>query len=237
MKANVHGKTHCSLIKQGKGYIFQAIHNSETDSDVVFCCVHLPSNPAEINDRNKCLKNAIEDINKFYPLPKGKQVQKEEDGIVKPPTIFIAGDMNYRTSTDKDVKDETARKEIIEFQCKEINFRKDSCSHIPNDNENCAACKRENEERCKKIKDIDQLNHFLETEGGKEYNLNEALITFCPTCRFDENDAARPYDNDRWPAFCDRVLYIGARIKTKEYRAKLISSRSDHNAVILEATI
>jgi hypothetical protein len=131
----------------------------------------------------------------------------------KPYKMFLFGDLNYRTSQVDKVKDDAEKLAIHNYQCLKV-------GDLPSN-----------------MVFHDQLDKEL-LKLQNDYDLREPERYFCPTCRFLEHaihiDEAsqRVYDTKRIPSWCDRILFQGgSSITPIEYKSKIITLGSDHNAV------
>ena len=145
--------------------------------------------------------------------------------------IFLAGDLNYRTSNRSPSKEDISR-----FPRHDTD--QDSPSHFS-----------------RLLKD-DQL--VQEMRQGKSFHgLSEAPIEFPPTYKY--SDAARSaarfdtsladgewkWSSHRWPSWCDRILYLDlppgvgekGRVKPHVYNALPLLPHSDHRPVALAISV
>lgn len=156
------------------------------------------------------------------------------DGSVYKPTyhLFVAGDLNYRTSTMS-----PAPNDHIEL-FPQPHHDKSSPQHY------------------KSLFENDQLNQERVAERTLQ-GLIEAPVTFPPTYKYeivepfltpDENLAKWHWATHRWPSWCDRILYLDlpdwmqwrypkAKITTQRYTALPLQPTTDHRAVTLEVKI
>ncbi len=155
----------------------------------IFANCHLPFDPKNPKSRTNCLLKICEKINMI--------------GNKDTNSIFIFGDLNYRTSDQKVITIED-KQMIDKFRCSSTNLQKTITT--------------------------DQLHLALRTNPLKLYKLREANITFCPTCKFQYSNKKRNYNNKRIPSWCDRILFKGDMV-CKKYKSLLLSTNSDHNAV------
>jgi len=156
------------------------------------------------------------------------------DGSIYKPTyhLFVAGDLNYRTSTMS-----PSPNDHIEL-FPQPHHDKSSPQHYK--------CLFEN----------DQLNQ--ERAAGRTlHGLIEAPITFPPTYKYeivepfltaDEEISKWQWATHRWPSWCDRILYLDlpdwmkrqypkVEITTLKYTALPLQPTTDHRAVTLEVKI
>ena len=156
------------------------------------------------------------------------------DGSIYNPTyhLFVAGDLNYRTST---------------------------MSPAPNDHIELFPQPRHDKsspQHYKSLFENDQLNQ--ERAAGRTLQgLIEAPVTFPPTYKYEVVEPFLTPDEDlerwqwathRWPSWCDRILYLDlpdwmnwrypkAKITTQRYTALPLQPTTDHRAVTLEVKI
>jgi hypothetical protein len=203
-------------IQPAKGFIyivFNIIQANKTKK-IAICNTHLASAPDDTYKRTKCLQQLYKAINHY-----------------KPNNIFIMGDLNYRTTSLNPLTIDQ-KKSISTYKC-DNNLIK-STNTLCGPNPNIDNCSGDECHICKKMKNIDPLENVLNIDL-KHTKLQEANITFCPTCRFKENIYPRQYDAKRYPSYCDRILYTGD-IKVHTYDSYDISYSSDHHAVLLNST-
>ncbi|KAJ5794596.1 Endonuclease/exonuclease/phosphatase [Penicillium paradoxum] len=145
--------------------------------------------------------------------------------------LFLAGDLNYRTSNIGPTTEE-----IAQFPRRNVGL--DDPSHYSHLLKN------------------DQL--VREMNYGKTlHGLSEAPINFPPTYKY--SDAAREavrlgldtdnqewkWSNHRWPSWCDRILYLdtpswvgeAGKVKPLGYDALPLFAQSDHRPVALVASV
>lgn len=159
-------------------------------------------------------------------------VKPRDAGIYKPTGyLFVAGDLNYRTSSIKPAPD-------------------DCVKSFPQPGDEAGS-----ERHWKELFKGDQLNQ--EKEAGRTlHGLNEAAINFPPTYKYDvkkeegclvrDEDAEKwHWASHRWPSWCDRILYTDTpswarskeRVKTLKYVALPRLTTSDHRPVALSLTV
>lgn len=147
-------------------------------------------------------------------------------------SIFLAGDLNYRTSDTSPTKEDVAR-----FP------RRDTTSDDPS--------------HYSHLLKHDQLVREMR-EGRSFHGLTEAPIQFPPTYKYSSlaNEAARVnltagssetewiWSSHRWPSWCDRILYLdrasqsGERsVKPHVYDALPLFPHSDHRPVALAVSV
>lgn len=142
--------------------------------------------------------------------------------------LFLAGDLNYRTSNVSPSKEDVSR-----FPRRDVG--RDSPSHYLH------------------LLEKDQL--MSEMHQGKSFHgLSEAPIDFPPTYKY--SDAARKaahkgvdrnaewkWSSHRWPSWCDRILYLDTaqgdskRVLPHVYDALPLFPQSDHRPVALAVSV
>jgi hypothetical protein len=209
------------LEKKGKIAIPIKITHNGKNEIINFVNVHLPSNPSKINERNNCLKKSTDNL--------------------KDNSIFVFGDMNYRTNNIHKVPEN--EKDVIQKKsevCCNMSETKASSSES-------TQVTPENNPGKKYIDELLQKDQLISQSVG----FKEALITFCPTCRYKEEKEKEEkleanrcnYDTKRYPSWCDRILYFlepkqfGIVINEKSYTSKNITYKSDHALVLLEFSV
>lgn len=148
--------------------------------------------------------------------------------------LFLAGDLNYRTS---DVG--PSKTDVLRFPRRLVN--RDSTSHYSH------------------LLKEDQLMREMRL-GNCFQGLLEAPIDFPPTYKYsdaarqaarlgvDRGDAEWKWSSHRWPSWCDRILYLdtpswagqGAseqRVKPHTYDALPLFPQSDHRPVALAVSV
>lgn len=144
--------------------------------------------------------------------------------------LFLAGDLNYRTSGTGPSKGD-----VVRFPRRDV--------------------PREDPSHYSRLLQEDQLLREMR-EGRSFHGLTEAPIDFPPTYKY--SDAARraarqsididadwQWSSHRWPSWCDRILYLdtpswagdSARVKTHVYDALPLFPHSDHRPVALAASV
>lgn len=148
--------------------------------------------------------------------------------------LFLAGDLNYRTS---DVKPSKA--DILRFPRRLVN--RESTSHYSH------------------LLKEDQL--MREMRLGRTFQgLSEAPIDFPPTYKYSDaarqaarlginsEDAEWKWSSHRWPSWCDRILFLDTpswtgqdasdrRVKPHTYDALPLFPQSDHRPVALAVSV
>ncbi|CAL5871940.1 uncharacterized protein PFLUO_LOCUS6196 [Penicillium psychrofluorescens] len=148
--------------------------------------------------------------------------------------LFLAGDLNYRTSSIKPLKGDTIR-----FPRRTA--EPSSPSHYSH------------------LLEEDQLLREMH-QGRSFHGMCEAPIDFPPTYKYSDaaRDAARKgadgvegddqewlWASHRWPSWCDRILYLdgpswagaAGRVKTHAYNALPLLPQSDHRGVALALSV
>ncbi|KAJ5908318.1 hypothetical protein N7495_001000 [Penicillium taxi] len=149
--------------------------------------------------------------------------------------LFLAGDLNYRTSSKGPEKEDVAR-------FPRLGVDRNHSSHYSN------------------LFREDQLRREMQ-HGRSFHGLSEAPVDFPPTYKY--SDAARKaaplnlengqpeaesewiWSNHRWPSWCDRILYLDSLPRTGEgrgvnphvYTALPLFPQSDHRPVALSVSI
>jgi hypothetical protein len=145
--------------------------------------------------------------------------------------LFLAGDLNYRTS---DIKPSV--EEIAQFPRRDIDV--DDPRHYSH------------------LLEKDQLKREM-NHGRTFHGLSEAPIDFPPTYKYSDAacDAVRQgldaknqewkWSNHRWPSWCDRILYLdkpswvgeSGKVTPLAYNALPLFAESDHRPVALVASV
>lgn len=169
-------------------------------SDLTFISAHLAAFEWGLTQRNDMWKEIVRRL-VFSSSAQGKTKTSFQDEdfepllsldprdatIYKPDSyLFVAGDLNYRTSVLKPGP--------LDY---EENFPQPGAAKSSSKN-------------WKKLLEDDQLNHER-LAGRTLHGLNESPITFPPTYKYDID---QPIDDEewhwaphRWPSWCDRILY------------------------------
>ncbi|KOS45773.1 hypothetical protein ACN38_g3237 [Penicillium nordicum] len=144
--------------------------------------------------------------------------------------LFLAGDLNYRTSNVG-----PSIREIEQFPRRNVDL--DNPSHYSHLLKN------------------DQLVREMSC-GRTFHSLSEAPIDFPPTYKYsdaareavriglDTDDYEWKWSNHRWPSWCDRVLFLdkpwageAGKVKPLAYNALPLFAQSDHRPVALVASV
>ena len=227
--------------------------------DLTFVAAHLAPMERDIQRRNEDWKNIVRrlvftpvnsngtpvkaqgELDERRPLLSPLNRRSSMSGIYTPTSyVFIAGDLNYRTS---DTKPESG--------CYEAYPQPNNHDQVPS------------------LLQHDQLKRELEARRTL-HDFLEAPINFPPTYKYSdrhrklvrtqeevEEKGGRP-DEDimkawgwamhRWPSWCDRILYLDVpswmkadeskpEIRIHEYTALPLMSSSDHRAVMLSLSL
>lgn len=157
--------------------------------------------------------------------------QSQEEGIFSPTShLFLAGDLNYRTSSLKPGPEDH-----------KSSFPQ---PHFPPGSDQHYAVYFER----------DQLNEER-AAGRTMHGLSEFEVTFPPTYKYDSYDKTTESDDGdgywawaehRWPSWTDRILYLDfpswmpnpkPRIELQKYDALPLFPTSDHRAVALSVRV
>jgi hypothetical protein len=145
--------------------------------------------------------------------------------------LFLAGDLNYRTSNIG-----PSAGEVEQFPRRNVNL--DDPSHYSH--------------LLKNDQLVREMNY-----GRTFHSLSEAPIDFPPTYKYsdaareavrqglDTDDLEWKWSNHRWPSWCDRVLYLdkpswigeAGKVKPLAYNALPLFAQSDHRPVALVASV
>lgn len=199
---NIGRFTGFSRCQAAKGAVFATILIN--GQPYQFFGVHLPSSPNKPELRHSCLKTILQ----RYMHPGAN--------------VFVAGDLNYRTSLEKH-PDATQTQSIMTMACNKRTNSAASCGVGPLGRIGCV--------------DKDQLSSALHPKGAlSDTGLKETEVRFCQTCRLNEQRGVRGqpfYDPKRIPSWCDRILWNidEKRVIPGEYGDWNMSYRSDHHAV------
>jgi hypothetical protein len=190
--------------------------------------------PEDEDDESRPLLQPIphENTNNFY---QGADFDtREEDfiyGIYKPTShLFIAGDFNYRTAGSKPTIEEFYRFPQPTPDRRQLNHYAQLLPH-------------------------DELMQEM-AAGRVMQGLSEARIDFPPTFKYNtrgmkkaiqDDELEWPWKKNRWPSWCDRVLWMelpawmrstrAGGIKIHRYGALPLLKYFDHRAVALSASL
>jgi endonuclease/exonuclease/phosphatase family metal-dependent hydrolase len=178
-----------------KGAVFAKIKIKKFH-EYKFFGMHLPSAPGEPEKRDECMATIL-----------NKYSRPNEN-------IFVAGDLNYRTSTEK-YPSGSESSTIGSLECTSVSS--DTCASGSMGIRGCPS--------------NDQL--AASRNGPLKYlGLAESEITFCQTCKLKQNRTKHSYDTTRIPSWCDRILTRTDNTVAKgEYRSVDLTNMSDHSAV------
>ncbi|KAL2013706.1 hypothetical protein VTN00DRAFT_1231 [Thermoascus crustaceus] len=217
--------------------------------DLTFVSAHLAPMECAFERRNKDWKGIVERL--VFTREKGGAGNREgggeesvallrkpdsrscsdgQSGIFMPTTyLFLAGDLNYRTSDTIPQKDDRNR---FPQPTTDTNSRRHYSQLLKDD----------------------QLTRELQNNRTL-HNLSEAPITFPPTYKYsDEARRAAAQDGEpkewkwassRWPSWCDRILYLDVpswikgigHVEPHVYDALPLFPTSDHRAVALSVSV
>ncbi|KAF4626378.1 hypothetical protein G7Y89_g11778 [Cudoniella acicularis] len=218
-----------------------------SSTELTFIAAHLAAMESELKRRNEDWKNIVRGLVFKSTASDSKEnatslsaearpllsISPRDSSIYKPTShLFVAGDLNYRTSTLSPAPNDHA----------------DTFPQPHND--------RSSPNHFSVLFENDQLNQ--ERRAGRTcHGLIEAPVTFPPTYKYDSREPFLTPDEDlsqwhwakhRWPSWCDRILYLdipswlsatkpGVKITTHKYSALPLMPTSDHRPVTLEVSI
>lgn len=207
------------------------LHLAYKSVEFTFVAAHLAAHEGDVERRNQDWKNIVRGL--VFDRTEGQlRVGRDEDeqpllssqvhGLYKPTShLFVAGDLNYRTSARSPTPQEQAS--------------------FPQP--------KDDSDRLSKLFESDQLNH--EKKAGRTlHGLAEAKIEFPPTYKYTSKEPYLVADKDlqrwnwathRWPSWCDRILYLEmpswmggttkGKIISQSYIALPLLPTSDHRPV------
>lgn len=219
--------------------------SNSNSTSLAFASVHLPPGEAHWEQRNDewrtIVENAVfepvdgsnklndqppDDTEETAPLLSPQSRSRSAGLYSKGTYLFVAGDMNYRTS-DRSPK--------------------------PGEEKNWPLLHETSPSRgaLRPLWKNDQLNREI-TAGRTLHHLRESEVNFAPTYKY--SDAARkraassddalahgetPWASHRFPSWCDRILYLsrGNWPQVSSYVSLPLMPSSDHRAVVLRATV
>lgn len=232
--------------KGAVGARFKYQHGSST-AELTFVAAHLAPMEDGLQRRNEDWKSIVRGL-VFSSISQERgnatslssaearpllSISPRDATIYKPTShLFVAGDLNYRTST----------------------LSPSSTDHIetfpqPHHDKSHA-------NSISSLFERDQLNQ--ERLAGRTcHGLIEAPVTFPPTYKYDPKEPFLTPDEDlshwhwakhRWPSWCDRILYLDVpswvenwnpqdKITTHKYTALPLFPTSDHRAVVLDVSV
>ncbi|THC95548.1 hypothetical protein EYZ11_004973 [Aspergillus tanneri] len=220
---------------------------------LTFIAAHLAPAEDAVEQRNKDWRSMVErlvfnyettvfqendevgvDTESTALLQRHTSIQRNENRGIFDPTsyLFLAGDLNYRTSN-------FSPREADQARFPQANVEPTSPRHYLH------------------LLEEDQLTREMK-QFRSFHGLSEAPITFSPTYKYTyaAQQAARAgtldaglqeglWTSTRWPSWCDRILYLetppgmgeGARVKPLRYDSLPLFPTSDHRAVALWASV
>jgi hypothetical protein len=222
--------------------------DSSKTIDLTFVAAHLAPMENALEQRNLDWQSIVERLVFSHP----KEVEGEEndentallnrrrssshpedsrrDLFAPSSYVFLAGDLNYRTSNVGPLKGD-----VVRFPRRDVS--RDDPAHYSH------------------LLKEDQL--VSEMHNGRTFHgLTEAPIDFPPTYKY--SDAARraaklgidtnsewQWSGHRWPSWCDRILFLdspswvgeGGHVRPQAYNALPLFPQSDHRPVALAATV
>ena len=217
--------------------------------DLTFVATHLAPMEYAVERRNNDWRSVVERLVFERPVATARGSVEPDDpetaGLLRGSTsnggddrrgiffsnsyLFIAGDLNYRTSNVSPGKDDLAR--------------------FPRLNADPADPRHYSQ----LLKD-DQLTREMR-QSRSFHGLTEAPIGFPPTYKYTsaaqkaasrgEDPSEWSWTSTRWPSWCDRVLYLDtppgmgedARVKPLQYDSLPLFPTSDHRAVALSVAV
>lgn len=221
--------------------------NSNARTELTFVAAHLAAMEEEVSRRNEDWKNIVRGLvfsskhatDSMHGMPGTEDerpllsVSSANASIYKPTShLFLAGDLNYRTSTMKPAPDDHR-----------TTFPQ---PHHP----------ESSPQHFSKLYEKDQLNQ--EKAAGRTcHGLIEAPISFAPTYKYNPQEPYSDTDEEllrwswakhRWPSWCDRCLYLDipswlkrqqpkAQITVHKYSSLPLFPTSDHRPVALSLSL
>jgi hypothetical protein len=223
-------------------------HRESSSTELTFVAAHLAAMEDALDRRNEDWKNIVQGLVFSSTSQEGRNatslsaageeqpllsISPRDASIYKPTShLFLAGDLNYRTSTIKPSPSD----HLDSFP--QPHHDSSHPNHIAT------------------LFERDQLNQ--ERVAGRTcHGLIEAPVKFPPTYKYDPKEPFLTPDEDlskwhwakhRWPSWCDRILYLDipswlksqhpeAKITTHRYTALPLFPTSDHRAVTLEVSV
>lgn len=220
-------------------------NHSVARTEFTFVSAHLCAFEEEVLRRNEDWKNIVRGLvfsstkqTASHRLSRGEDerpllsVSPAHASIYKPTShLFVAGDLNYRTSIRRPAHDD----HLITFP--QPNQPESSSKHYS------------------KLFENDQLNQ--ERSAGRTlFGLTEAPVSFGPTYKFDSQEPSSvtneeqhwPWAKHRWPSWCDRCLYLEipqwlkkqhpkAKIVVHKYSSLPLLPTSDHRPVAISLSV
>lgn len=235
------------------GYVAEG-HPSKT-VDLTFVAAHLAPMENALEQRNLDWQSIVERLvfsHKGSPLKvlgqgssdestalladheSSHEAQTSRQDLFAPNSyLFLAGDLNYRTSDVGPLK-----ADVVRFPRQGV--PRDDPAHYSH------------------LLKEDQLMREMR-EGRSFHGLSEAPIDFPPTYKYSsaaqqaartsllsgESEAEWKWSNHRWPSWCDRILYLdspswareGGQVKPHAYKALPLFPHSDHRPVALAVSV
>jgi hypothetical protein len=226
------------------GYLVEG-HPSKT-VDLTFVAAHLAPMEDSYEQRNLDWKSIVERLVFTHERP-GQSSVTERTGLLSDAAsahsersrrdlfapnayLFLAGDLNYRTSNIGPTIGE-----IAQFPRRNVSL--DDPSHYSH------------------LFKHDQLKREM-SYGRTFHGLSEAPVDFPPTYKYSNaaREAARAgesvdqewkWSNHRWPSWCDRILFLDSppwigeagKVQPLAYNALPLFAQSDHRPVALLASV
>jgi len=191
------------------------------DKEYTFISAHLPVFIG-IEKPNACIKEMVAELDKEGRTGK---------------LLFLAGDLNYRTTDIKKTTEEQ-KEDIKNFRCEPSNAQVNLIRHLSYDKDDD---ERSNVQLAKGHLLKRRLEHdrltkqFANNDQFSNLGLIESPITFCETCRRVEGRSLNEidkYDVERQPSWCDRIFHDSDHsVKPGVYNSFHISTETDHDAV------
>lgn len=213
-------------------------------TELTFVACHLEAHEKELETRNRNWEGIVRRLVFSSTTGENPTILSSEErpllsisprdaSIYKPTShLFVAGDLNYRTSI---------------------------LSPAPDDHKNTFPQPHQDESNPNhytNLYKLDQLNQ--ERKAGRTcHGLTEAPVNFPPTYKYDDKGPFLTEDDDlsrwswaqhRWPSWCDRILYLDipswvkttspdTKITINKYTALPLFPTSDHRAVALSLNV
>ncbi|QDS69300.1 hypothetical protein FKW77_002721 [Venturia effusa] len=218
------------------------------DKELTFVAMHLAPMEGAVKRRNEDWKNIVQNL-VFEPiahgsvrskttandedeplLPDSNPAVQDEQGIYTPRNIiFLAGDLNYRTSH------EPPSKWSHHTYPQPQDFQQGGTTGSPVERLELHA-----------LFERDQLTAELAAERVL-HGFTEQPINFAPTYKYNTKDITKAleepadrwtWSTHRWPSWCDRILYLPpSGVLPHIYDSLPLIPSSDHRGVALSVTI
>ncbi|RAL02150.1 putative inositol 5-phosphatase [Aspergillus ibericus CBS 121593] len=230
----------------GARVAYAAANSAGDPVDLTFVAAHLAPMEYAVERRNADWRSLVERLIFRSPPSADREIVETANGSENAPMLqegqrgiymstsylFLAGDLNYRTSNVSPRPDDHSR-----FPRANVD---------PSDPQHYSQLLKQDQLSC----EMGQSRCF--------HGLSEAPITFPPTYKYTlaarqaasdpTADDARPdwqWTSTRWPSWCDRVLYLDSppdmgkrgQVKPLKYDALPLFPTSDHRAVALAVSI